>query len=173
MPVYTKCPFCKTPRKNENQKTCSVCGLNFSEMPELSNKDAKIRTLKRKFFESLEDEIVYTNVPPKDIDVPTAKTLVVLFGIFGGVNFYVGKFLKALIMLALSISGIALEFAYYLNKNIIMSSLGLIILAVAAILWFIDVYMVFSYKFTYPVRLKTFIDVDKFYEVNNKKVGKK
>ncbi len=172
-PIFTKCPFCQTDRRSENEKTCHICGLKFDELSEASNKEAKKRSLHRKPFESLEDEIVYVKIPPKDVDVPTAKTLTVLFGLFGGGNFYVGKFLKAFVMLVMALAGIAIELAYYVTKSQLMLTIGTAIILVPVLMWVFDIGTIFSGKFKYPVKLKTNIDVDKFYNISKREKGKK
>ena len=172
-PVYTKCPFCQTDRRSENEKTCHICGLKFDELDEASNVEAKKRSLSRKPFESLEDEIVYVKIPPKDVDVPTAKTLTVLFGLFGAGNFYVGKFFKAFIMLVMALAGIAVEISYYVTKLQLWLAIGTSILIIPTILWLFDIGTIFSGRFKYPVKLKTNIDVDKFYNLPKLTKGKK
>ncbi len=163
-PVYTVCPFCKTKRQNNNQKLCHICGLNFFELGEASNKAAKKRKLKRKLFETLEDEIVYTKIPPKDVDVPTAKVLTFMFGYLGIGNLYVGKFFKGFLMFALAIIGATLDIIFRNNQSSYMFIMGTILLIVVAVLWIIDLVMISNKSFTYPAKLVTNIDVDKFYE---------
>ena len=172
-PVYVTCPFCKTAKRSDNEKTCRVCGLKFDELSEASNKEAKKRSLNRKPFESLEDEIIYTKIPPKDVDVPTAKTLTYLFGFFGAGNLYVGEFFKGFTMLLLAIAGIALELIYYTKKIEAILSIGTIVVLIPFIMWIVDAIMITNKSFKYPAKLKTNIDVDKFYESANAYKGKR
>lgn len=172
-PVYTSCPFCKTGRK-ENEKVCRVCGLKYDELKEASNKQAKKRSLKRKLFESLEDEIVLTNIPPKDVDIPTFKTLTFLFGFFGLHNLYVGKFFKAFATILLSLVGLSFELVYYITKIQTYLSIGTVLIGLTFVIWIVDIVMLSRKKFKFPIKLITNIDVDKFYETNKtKKSGKK
>ena len=163
-PIYTVCPFCRTKRQNDSQKLCRVCGLNFFELPEASNKAAKKRKLKRKPFETLEDEIVYTKIPPKDVDVPTTKTLTIMFGFLGIGNLYVGKFFRGFLMMILAIVGATLDIVFRNNQTSTMFILGTVFLVVVAIMWIFDLVAISNKTFTYPAKLVTNIDVDKFYE---------
>ena len=163
-PVYTACPFCRTKRPNTNQKLCRVCGLNFFELEEASNKAAKKRALKRKPFETLEDEIVYTKIPPKDVDVPTVKVLTYMFGYLGIGNFYIGKFFKGFLMLVLALVGAMLAIVFRNNQASFAFITGVIFLIVAGLMWIVDIAQLSNKTFTYPAKLKTNIDVDKFYE---------
>ncbi len=163
-PVYTTCPFCRTKRQGDNQKLCHICGLNFFELGEASNKAAKKRLLKRKLFETLEDEIVYTKIPPKDVDVPTVKVLTYLFGYLGIGNFYVGKFFKGFLMFALAIIGATIDIVFRNNQSSSLFLMGSVLLIVVGLMWLVDLVMISNKTFTYPAKLVTNIDVDKFYE---------
>ena len=163
-PVYTVCPFCRTKRDNSSQKLCRVCGLNFFELEDASNKAAKKRKLKRKLFETLEDEIVYTKIPPKDVDVPTVKVLTYMFGYLGIGNLYVGKFFRGMLMFVLTIIGATLDIIYRNNQSSYGFILGTIFLGVSVVLWIIDLVQISNKTFKYPAKLITNIDVDKFYE---------
>lgn len=170
--IYTKCPFCKTERKDASQKTCKICGLNFDEVKEASNKQAKKRMLSRKPFESLEDEIVYTNIPPKDIDVPTLKTLTYLLGLFGANNIYTGKFFRGFAMLLLSTVALIFTIVNYVTKVDLYLTISYITFIIPLISWLVDIIMVSTKTYTMPVKLLTYIDVEKFYNYNRIKKAK-
>jgi len=170
---YTSCPFCKTGRK-ENEKVCRVCGLNYDELKDASNKQAKKRSLTRKPFESLEDEIIYTHIAPKDVDMPTVKTLTYLFGLFGINNIYVGKFFKGIAFMLIALAGLVMALIYYVTKGQTYLNIASLLLVIAALSWVIDITMLSTKKFKFPVKLVTNIDLDKFYKENKKqKVNKK
>ena len=54
-----------------------------------------------------------------------------------------------------------------------MKKIEKIFLVIVVIMWIADLVTISNKSFKYPAKLITNIDVDKFYETNKRKVGKK
>lgn len=143
-------PFKKCPRCNNkvlaNQTRCEECGLLFSRLEFASNKAAKKKL--RKFDR---DYIIYTNQYPKDVSKIKILILSALLGLFGAHYYYVGKYLKGILM---SLGMIYTVFCVIFNPAIMEMSNGSYLFVPIGIMvfsWIISVsYVVFG-KFKVPV----------------------
>ncbi len=97
---YKVCPYCGV-KNPTSAKNCINCKLDFSQLNELSNKQAKKMLIRKKFAETFEGEIVYVKDFPLDCSRKNAIIWCVFLGLFGAHNFYVGRFAKAFTSLIL------------------------------------------------------------------------
>lgn len=143
--LYKKCPRCGN-RCLANQARCEECDLIFARLEYASNKAAKRQLLK---FDR--DYIIYTKQLPKDVSRIKLYLYTFLLGLFGGQYYYVGKYIKGLLM--------TLGFAYviictilnpymaeYMEANLLYVPIG-----IYAISWIISIVYVISNKFKVPV----------------------
>ena len=162
---YKVCPYCnvKNPKSAQN---CVNCNLDFKQLNELSNKEAKKMLIRRKFAETFEGEIVYVNQFPLDCSRKNAIIWCLFLGLFGAHNFYVGRFGKAFTSLILGSffllgTGIAGYFNLTAGSVFTQSfySLSALFGIVPIFLWLSDLMALIFNKYKVPVKLVRPVDV--------------
>lgn len=143
------CPRCgiKVP---QSAQECNDCGLVFSRLNIATNKDAK--NLKKR---GEKDFIIYTSSLPSDVNYVKLLCLTIFTGLFGGHCFYVGRYLRASILLINFIFDI---FFVAFNSQIYSYSQTLVgafatISGFIMLVWFWDIFMVAFKKFKVPVAI--------------------
>ncbi len=143
--LYKKCPRCGN-RCLVNQTECEECGLLFSRLEFASNKMAK-----KKLIHFDYDYVIYTKDLPKDVTRWKLILLTIFTGIFGGHYYYVGKYIKGLLMTA--------SFVYLLFCTIFNAQLAEFLetyylyfpIGVSAFAWMLSLVFVVSNKFKVPI----------------------
>lgn len=151
-----KCPRCHS-KLYSNAEKCIYCGLLFSRIQNLSNKQAKKEIRNRNH-----SRVLNIKTRPEDVSKKKLILLTIFTGIFGGHNFYVGKYKKAWFSLISTVffiitftiylvslnNGIILEdFRYY-----IVESFGLFT-AISCIMLMFDIISLITKTFTYPAAI--------------------
>ncbi len=143
------CPRCGI-KVAQSAEVCNDCGLIFSRLNIATNKDAK--SLKKR---GEKDFIIYTASLPSDVSYVKLLCLTIFTGIFGGHCFYVGRYLRASMLLINFILDIFLVvfnaqiFAYSQTLLGALSTIsGFIMLA-----WIWDIFMVAFKKFKVPIAI--------------------
>ena len=143
------CPRCgiKLP---ESCEVCSDCGLVFSRLNIATNKEAK--NLQKR---GEKDFIVYTSKLPSDVSYVKLLCLTIFTGLFGGHCFYVGRYLRASILLLNFLLDV---FLVVFNSQIIAFSQTLVgalstLSGFIMFAWFWDIFMVAFKKFKVPVAI--------------------
>lgn len=135
-------------------ESCPECGLVFSRLEIATNKDAK-----KKIRRHDKDFIIKTSSIPSDISYIKLLLLTIFVGIFGGHCFYVGRYLRGIILL---INALLLMCYVIFNKYLVEIDEGRLIAALSTIggiillFWAYDLIAVIFKKFKIPVA----IDVD-------------
>lgn len=106
-----RCPKCygkvdKITKVCQNKK----CGFNLNELNEATNFKAK-----EKMRSGDGDLVIYTTKLPKDISKKNLLLLSGFLGLFGAHYFYIGKMLRGLINLVVSMVGTVFAIFYALN----------------------------------------------------------
>ena len=145
-----KCPRCQLTMP-EQTEVCPDCNLSFDRLSIATNKDAKSKILRGE-----RDYIIRTTTLPSDVVWYKLLLMTLFLGFFGGHNFYVGRYLKGFIYLAISLLSI---FCVIFNTQILavwngtlMEILGVII-GLYVIVWFIDIWLVAFKKFKVPIAI--------------------
>ena len=155
-----KCPRCKS-KCYKHEKKCSDCGLIFERLNYTSNKCAKKLLLKGKYKDTIK-----TYDWPVDVKKSTALFLCIFLGYTGAHNFYVGRFLKALI----SLTGFILSIIMVILTDYIYGSTLWNILWLFALIpgtcvlwfWFSDLIFILFEKYKIPVAID-----DRLYNLKN------
>lgn len=143
--AYKKCPRCGNKCLSQQDK-CEECGLIFERLEQSSNKAAKLKLL---HFDS--DYVIYTNHYPKDISYIKLLLLTIFLGIMGAHYYYVGKFIKGILM---SLSFVYLVFCTIFNAQLMQyenNSLFFLPIGIAGICWVVSLIYVIVRKFKVPV----------------------
>jgi hypothetical protein len=174
-----KCPYCGV--KNIGiSKECKNCKLEFNQLENLSNKEAK-RALRRKLFlENIDNSIIYTKYLPYDVSIVKLWLCFAFFGLLGGQNLYVGK-KKGWISLILFPIGIACVIVEEVFKAkgtwpfgpVSITIIGCLFFLFPVVQWALDFFALLTKNFTVPVKLKTPVDVPYFYQEQKKETESK
>ena len=161
--LYKKCPRCGN-KCLADQTKCEECDLLFSRLEFCSNKAAK-----KKLLHFDRDFIIYTKDLPKDVKWWKLCVLTVFTGLFGGHYYYVGKFIKGLLMSLMMVYSIlctifnpqisALSVSNSSIETLIYAPMG-----VFALSWIVSLVFVLSRKFKVPV----IVDIPQAVEVDMK-----
>lgn len=146
------CPKCYG-RVDKLTKVCKNCKFNLNDLKEATNFKAK-----EKFRSGDGDLVMYTKTLPKDLSKKTLLLLSGFLGIFGAHYFYVGKMLRGLINLAVSLFGLVF-IAFYmfgLSGGIVFKYFDYFFTMMFAVLVVISIFdfinIIFN-KFKVPVAL--------------------
>jgi len=167
--TLARCPYCKE-RKKGHERYCFRCKLDYADLEGTRVKDAVNYKKGGKIFDTYEGEIVYSPVLPDDISISTLKILTIFFGFFGLQNFYTGRFGRGVMVFTFAVLAIT-SFVFMLYFPDVISNVNLAAFYFGAItlgFWVYDIFGVAGRKFKFPVLLKTPVDVDRIFDINNK-----
>lgn len=159
-----KCPFCGY-KNNPVAVDCEACGLNFTQLKDCSNKEAKETLKHRRFGETFEGEIVDVAFYPNDVKKVRFFLLAILLGLFGAHNFYVGKYVKGWLSLILgaifTICVFVVASTVELGTGIanLFFNIGLFAGVYPIITWLFDLVAILFKGFRFPVKLKKPVDL--------------
>lgn len=162
---YKVCPYCgvKNPKSSKN---CVNCNLDFNQLDDLSNKQAKKMLIRRKFAETFEGEIVYVKQFPLDCSRKNAIIWCLFLGLFGAHNFYVGRFGKAftsLILGSIFFLGAGISGYYQLTAASAITqslySLSAVVGIVPIFMWLSDLVSLIFNKYKVPAKLVKPVDI--------------
>lgn len=148
-----KCPRCSE-KTFINAKKCDNCGLVFSRLEYLSNKEAKRAMLKGE-----RNRIIYTSEFPRDLQRWIAVLLCGILGLLGIHNLYVGRYIKGIFSLVFTVLTAILILV--LNGNVLANLYETILFipgAMVFIFWFYDLFLLLMKKYKVPVALDMPID---------------
>ncbi|MDD4815600.1 MAG: hypothetical protein PHQ62_00470 [Clostridia bacterium] len=143
-----KCPRCNE-KTYINAKKCDNCGLIFSRLEYLSNKEAKTAMLKGE-----KEKIIYTSDFPRDLQRWKAIVLCALGGALGLHNIYVGRYIKGIFSLIFTV--LTAIFILVLEGNVLASLYEIYLFipgALVFIFWFYDLFLLLLNKYKVPVAL--------------------
>lgn len=145
-----RCPVCGYKIKNGN--ICPYCKIDDDQIKNASNKQA-IQHIKEH-----KKDVVLSDVLPSDINYTRLLLMTILLGVWGGHNFYVGRYKRGLFFVfAFFIAFIAYTVytTWYEGNKVIEAIMQVFIIfeAVAMCLWLSDVFRVIAKKFPVPVVL--------------------
>ena len=131
--------------------------------------------LHRRFGETFEGEIVNTSTLPKDVSRIKLIVFAIFFGLFGGHNFYVGRYFKAIVqfILGLAFFGIAVAvtslieapsipasfFGIQTNLADMLFFIGLLIGIYPVVSWLFDLFAILIKKYEVPIALINPVDI--------------
>lgn len=148
-----KCPRCGE-KTHIFAKKCDNCGLIFSRLEFLSNKEAKRAMLKGE-----KEKIIYTDDFPRDLQRWKAVILCGLGGSLGLHNLYVGRYIKGIFSLVFTILTAIL--ILILNGDVLANLYETFLFipgAIVFIFWFYDFFLLLMKKYKVPVALDMPID---------------
>ena len=171
---YKKCPYCKS--KNPlASRYCGACHLDFYQLDRCTNTEAKKMLKHRRFGETFEGEIVNTSNLPSDISRGKLIIYSIFFGLFGGHNFYVGRYFKAILQCILGVLfvGFAIAIAIlldYASIPVVFFGIGtnlvnllflfsLLVGIYPVVSWFFDVIAILLNKYEVPIALEIPVDI--------------
>lgn len=146
---FKKCPRCGN-KCLVSQHECEECGLLFSRLELATNKEAKKKIL---HFDT--DFVVYTKDLPKDVSYIKLLLLTIFLGITGAHYYYVGKFIKGILM---SLCFVYLIFCTIFNAQMVeyLETYYLYLpIGIAAFAWMVSIVYVAFKKFKVPVAIET------------------
>ncbi len=149
-------PYKKCPRCNEkcfiNEKACHECGLIFERLNYTSNKTAKKLILRGNFKDTIK-----TKNWPYDVSKIKALILCGFLGLTGAHNFYLGRFLKAGLMLFGLLFSVVMvlltEYIYGTGTWYILLSIVIIPGCASLIFWFTDFIAILFERYKIPVAI--------------------
>lgn len=143
----------KCPRCNEktfiNTKKCDNCGLVFSKLEYLSNKEAKRAMLKNE-----KEKIIRTTDFPRDLQRWKAVLLCAFGGALGLHNIYVGRYIKGFFSLIFTVLTAILILV--LEGNVLANLYEIYLFipgAIVFIFWFYDLFLLLLKKYKVPAAL--------------------
>lgn len=144
---FKRCPRCDN-KCIQTATKCNECGLIFSRLDYATNKAAKEMMKKDD-----RDYILYTSTLPKDISYTKLLLYTLFLGLFGGHYYYVGKYVKGILMSAMMVYTIVcVIFNVYLVEalSVLYVPIGIGVLA-----WMVSCVYVICKKFKVPVCIET------------------
>lgn len=147
---YVTCPRCGL-KMTAGTPTCEECGLVFERLSFATNKDAK-----RKIRRGDRDYIIRTTHLPSDVKYWKLLLMVIFTGLFGGHNYYVGRYLRGAIF---SIIFALVLVCVIFNSYIIayyeqwMELIGAIVIGPFGLVWLWDIAMVGLKRFKVPIAI--------------------
>ena len=171
---YKKCPYCKT-KNRLSSRYCEACHLDFYQLDRCTNTEAKKMLKHRRFGETFEGEIVSTSNLPSDVSYPKLLMYTIFLGLFGGHNFYVGRYFKAIMQCILGVIFIGLGIAVsvlldsaaiwvnffggvYSLTNVLFF-FALVVGIYPAVSWLFDLVAVIFKKYEVPIALEKPVDI--------------
>lgn len=144
------CPRCGLRVMGEID-TCPDCGLVFSRLALATNKDAKRKKLRHD-----RDFIIMTNKLPQDVSFIKLLLMCIFLGVFGGHNFYVGRYLKGSILLGDFL--VLTMFVIFNNSLVAIDGGGLLgffstVCGIVMLMWFWDLLMIITKRYKVPVAI--------------------
>ena len=144
---FKRCPRCDKKMLVTATK-CDECGLIFSRLDYATNKAEK-KKLKR----GDRDYILQVTTIPKDVSYLKLLLYTLFLGLFGGHYYYVGKYVKGILMSAMMVYTIVcVIFNVYLVEalSVLYVPIGIGVLA-----WMVSCVYVICKKFKVPVCIET------------------
>ena len=145
---WQKCPRCKE-KAFAVEKKCDNCGLIFERLNDASNKEAK-----KCLFRGEREKVVKMYGFPADSNRWICATLCAFLGWAGAHSFYVGRYLKALFSLCVSLLTCILILllepsvqAYIYKTWMLLPS------ALCFYFWFYDLALILLNKYRVPVAI--------------------
>ena len=155
-----RCPRCERKMPIAAAK-CPRCGLIFARLSKATNAAAKKAIRKRE-----KNKVIYDAVLPKDVNKWKLFWMALLLGVFGGHNFYVGKYLKgALGLVSMVMIGVAAALPIAWWSDYYLGGLMTVLVIPAGfnvIFWVASVISILLNKFRVP------ISIDEEYVVDDK-----
>ncbi len=141
---FKKCPRCGN-KCLINQEKCEECGLVFSKLQFASNKAAK-----KKLLHFDRDYVIFTNRLPADVSKVKLWLYFLLLGWFGGHFYYVGKYIKGLLM---SLGFVYLIVGTIFNEQIVAANATLLYIPISiyALSWIVTFSCLLSKRFKVPI----------------------
>jgi len=160
-----RCPYCKA-KILKYTTTCARCGIHKQQLIDASNKSAK--EMKK---QKSGGKIFMTRNRPDDISF-TKMALLLLVGLFGAHNFYVGRKMRGFLMLAFLAIGMIFVFIFPISAQAADGTMGMhptrksfeqamggmpfptdFLIAAAVIMWAFDAIAIIFGFYKYPIRL--------------------
>ena len=167
---FKRCPRCDT-KCLIHQPKCEACGLIFSRLSYATNREAKkaIKNHKKNF-------VVYDKTLPKDVNKWKLFFMCLFLGMFGGHDFYVGKYLKGFFKLLSAIMlfvAAALPMSWW-NDFYLASIMWILIIPSGfdAIFWLLDTFRILSNHYKVPVAIEEANMIVESNNIENKEVMK-
>lgn len=141
---FKKCPRCGN-KCLANQEKCEECELVFAKLQYASNAAAK-----KKLAHFDRDYVIYTNDLPKDVSKVKLWLYFVLLGWIGGHYYYVGKYIKGLLM---SFGFVYLVLGTIFNSYIVAADATLLYIPISiyALSWIVSFSYLLWKKFKVPI----------------------
>jgi len=146
-----RCPVCGYNLKKNHY--CPYCKVTDDQIKTASNIEAK-KCLKT----GEKDKIVMSSTLPNDINRTRLLLVSIALGLFGGHNFYVGRYKRGLYM-TITFCVCAIIFGIYQgwfegnNVFYLFVQLSALVEAMSIVMWFSDVIKIFCKTFPVPVVL--------------------
>ena len=146
--IYKKCPRCGEKCYNI-EKVCDNCKLVFARLEYASNKKAK-EAIKK----GAKEQVITTNVLPKDVNKWKLLLICGFGGLFGAHNFYVGRYFKAIFSCFFMFLTFVL-IAFFNNELVTMLFTNYLFLPAGLVFyfWFYDMLMIGISKYKVPIAL--------------------
>lgn len=146
-----RCPVCGYKIKYGNM--CPYCKIDADQIKNASNKTA-IKHIKEKN----KKDVVLSSVMPKDINYTRLLLMTILLGIWGGHNFYIGRYKRGFFFLfSFFVAFIAFTvYSTWYDGNKYVEAIMMVFVAVetvAMFLWLSDIFKVVSKSLPIPVVL--------------------
>lgn len=148
------CPKCYG-GMNRKMGLCMHCGFRYKDLEGATNSQVRIARQEGK-----KEDIIFTDRLPEDVKKKKLLLFSIFLGLWGGHNYYVGKFKKAIFMtsifviymlfLVLQKFNIGTEFVNYFFTFVAT------IQGVSVIMWILDIFYIIFNRFKVPVYKEEF-----------------
>lgn len=148
------CPRCNS-KNSLNAYKCDCCGLIFERLNDATNSAGK-----KMIISGHKNKVVYVKKVPKDIKKWKLILITIFGGMFGAHCFYVGRYLRGVIML---LAGVYAFIASILAVSSMLPTsiytLSTLIVGILVIVYLLDIVNVCISKFKIPVYIDNSGDV--------------